>query len=234
MVSKKDAPTVLFLHGALGTMNDLTTLRELVEQKGFKTLAFNFSGHGEAAWPLEFRIDLFARDLAHYIKSHNLEDVAIFGYSMGGYVALYYAANFEDSPLSSITTYGTKFNWTEAAVAKELPMLIPEHLSEKFPQIAETLSKKHGDRWKSLLRSTAHMMQNLQKLDGLNREDMHSVNIPVTLILGDQDRMVTQEETKTFASWLHHPHMKTLAHSKHELERSNLTELAILITEDLL
>jgi esterase/lipase len=222
--------TILLLHGALGTSKDLSALSDHLKERGHETLSFDFSGHGpDAAWPAEFRIDLFARDLEHYLKSQNLKDVAVFGYSMGGYVALYHKANFEDSPIANVVTYGTKFNWSPKAVAKELPLLDPDHLQEKYPHFAEALKTKHGERWKQLMRSTAHMMQHLERLDGLTKEDLHEVEIPVTLVLGDQDRMVTSEETNLTASWLHHVQVKTLTHSKHELERSNLKELAEII-----
>lgn len=229
-----DKPSILFLHGALGTSGDLKPLMELVEAKGFKTLSFDFSGHGtKTAWPGEFRIDLFARDLEDYLKKHSLTHVVVFGYSMGGYVALYHKANFEDSPIQNIITYGTKFNWTAQAVARELPMMNPDHVQDKFPLFAETLATKHGDRWKQLLRSTAHMMQNLERLDGLTKEDMAEVDVPVVLVLGDQDRMVTSEETHLAATWLHGAQIKTVSHSKHELERSNLKEISEIIEEAL-
>jgi pimeloyl-ACP methyl ester carboxylesterase len=235
MAQKLNLSTVLFLHGALGTSEDLRPLRDILEQKGLKTLGFDFSGHGQTTpWPDEFRIDLFARDLERFLKDHGLKKVTVFGYSMGGYVALYHKAHFEDSPIDQIFTYGTKFNWSQSAVAKELPMLVPEHLDDKFPQFSEILRKKHGDRWKQLLRSTAHMMQNLEKLDGLTREDVSSIEIPVNLILGEQDRMVTQEETKTFGSWLHHHRLQVIGHSKHELEKSNLTELSQLLLKEVI
>ncbi|MBA2404328.1 MAG: alpha/beta hydrolase [Bdellovibrionales bacterium] len=150
---------------------------------------------------------------------------------MGGYVGLYHKANYPDSAIAQIITYGTKFNWSEKAVSRELLMLDPDHLKEKFPTFADSLKEKHGDRWKTLLRSTAHMMQNLEKLDGLTREDLNDVEIPVTFILGDQDRIVGSEETHLTASWLHHGQVKTLTHSKHELERSNLRELAEIMAD---
>lgn len=228
----KNKKTILFLHGALGVSKDLSQLMGLMEEKGFKALSFDFSGHGTTArWPDEFRIDLFARELEKYLKDHKLENVIIFGYSMGGYVALYHAANYGDSSVAQIVTYGTKFNWSEKAVSRELPMLDPDHLRDKFPHFADSLMEKHGERWKALLRSTAHMMQNLEKLDGLTREDLHDVDLPVTFILGDQDRMVSSEETHLTASWLHHASVRTLTHSKHELERSNLRELSDIIAE---
>jgi len=228
----KQKKTVLLLHGALGTSKDLTALMGLIEEKGYRALTFDFSGHGQTTkWPDEFRIDLFARELEKYIKDHKLQDFVVFGYSMGGYVALYHKANFTDSAIRQIITYGTRFNWSETAVGRELLMLDPDHLKEKFPTYADSLMQKHGDRWKALLRSTAHMMQNLEKLDGLTREDLNDIPIPVTFILGDQDRIVGSEETHLTASWLHHGQVKMLTHSKHELERSNLKELSDIMAE---
>jgi pimeloyl-ACP methyl ester carboxylesterase len=226
--------TILFLHGALGTSEDMKDLMGLLLEKGYKTLSFDFPGHGlQSKWPDEFRIDLFARELEKFITQNKLTDVAVFGYSMGGYVALYHKANYPESPVSKIITYGTKFNWSENAVSRELPKLNPAHLTEKFPQYAQSLKVKHGDRWKSLLLSTAHLMQHLEKIDGLTREDLSDVQIPVTFILGDQDKIVSSEETHLTASWLHYGQVKTLTHSKHELERANLKELGILIEEAL-
>jgi esterase/lipase len=231
----KNSKTILFLHGALGSSQDLKPLMEYFNNKGFDLLTFEFSGHGKGTlWPQEFRIDLFARDLEDYIKKHSLTDLTVFGYSMGGYVALYHMANFEDSPISSIFTYGTKFNWSSSSVSKELPLLNSEHLIEKFPEFVEKLAVKHGDRWKLLVHSTAHMIQNLEKLDGLTREDVEDIMIPVTLMLGDQDRMVTSEETNSTSEWLKHSEVRTISHSKHELERSNLKEISQIILEKLL
>jgi esterase/lipase len=227
-------PAILFLHGALGTAKDLEPLMTIFQERGYETHTFTFSGHGsESQDPSHFRIETFAQDLENYLKKTGLKDLVVFGYSMGGYVALFHKANFEDSPLKSIFTYGTKFNWTAQAVAKELPMLNPQHLEEKFPQFVETLKGKHGERWKHLLRLTAHMMQNLERLDGLTKEDLASIDVPVTLILGDQDRMVTSEETHLTSSWIHHCQVKTISHSKHELERANLKELAHIVEENM-
>jgi len=197
--------TILFLHGALGTSADLRPLMDIMAQKGVNVLTFDFSGHGlHSPWPNEFRIDLFARDLEQFIHNKHLKNVIVFGFDIGGYTALYHKVNFEDSEISRIITYGTKFNWKEQSVAKELPLLNPDHLLEKFPEIAGNLKTKHGDRWKSLLLSTAHLMQNLERLDGLTREDLSDLDIPVTLLLGDQDRSVSTEETNLTRSWIPH------------------------------
>lgn len=225
--------TILFLHGALGVAEDMRPLMGLLEEKGYRCLAFTFSGHGkESSSPDHFRIEHFAQELDSYIRQHQLNAPAVFGHSMGGYVALFHKAHFEDSPISTIFTYGTKFNWSESVVQKELPMLDPEHLQQKYPSLMEMLIAKHGkDRWKHLLRSTAHMLQNLEKLDGLTREDLDDINIPVVLMLGDQDRMVSSEETQLTANWIKSAQVKTISHSKHDFERAHYREMAQVIQD---
>lgn len=231
----KNSPIILFLHGALGTSQDFLPLMETLKDKGVTLLSFDFSGHGKkTSWPEEFRIDFFARELDNYIKKNDLTNLTIFGHSMGAYIALYHQAHFEPSPISKIFSYGTKFNWSEQSVSKELPMLNPENLLQKYPAFAASLENKHGERWKSLLLSTAHMMQNLQKLDGLTSEDVADIEIPILLMLGDQDRMVSTEETILTKQWIKHADFRMISHSKHEMERANLKEIGQVILENLM
>lgn len=220
-------PTLVFLHSALETTKELAPLMEMFSNRGLDVRSFNFSGHGlNSPIPSEFRIDLFARDLESFLSDLSSKEVILFGHGIGGYVALYHQANFEASKVKKIFTYGTKFNWSEKSVSKEIPMLSPDFIQEKHPQLAFLLKERHGESWRHLLRSTAHLLQNLEKLDGLTKEDVSDISIPVILILGDQDRVVTKEETSLMSSWLRKGQTKVISHSKHELDRANLREIS--------
>lgn len=231
---KNHKTPLILLHSALGASSDLAELESLLREQGENPLSFTFSGHGHnPKEPNEFRIDFFADELDRFIKNNNLEAPVVFGHSMGGYVALYHKANFEHSPIQAIYAYGVKFNWTEQAVLKELPLLNPEHLEKNFPQQVESLISKHGTNWKQLLRQTAHMIQNLEKLDGLTKEDLEDISIPVHLLLGDQDRLVSTEETNLAASTLPKGYVKTISNSKHDLQRANIKEIAQILVSGL-
>jgi esterase/lipase len=234
MASSKPNYNIVFLHGPLGTSKDLGPLIEIFRMKGHQPHTFDFSGHGPGNKNFEgFRVDSFAKELDLFLKKNNIKSAAIFGYSLGGYIALYHKAHFEDSPISFITTYGTKFNWSPKILSREMTMLDPEYIISKLPQLAETLHEKHGEDWKMVLKSTAHMFQNLERLDGLTKEDLEDIDIPITLVHGDQDRTVTSEETQLTSSWLRRARVKTLANSKHELDKVNLKELTEMIEENL-
>lgn len=213
--------TLICLHGALGTVEDFTHVANPLNES-FDLKLLNFSGHGKGTyWPKDFRIDTFAQELEDFFKHHKLSDVAVLGYSMGGYVALYHKAHYEDSPITHIMTYGTKFNWSEEEVAKEIPKLDTVTIQSKVPHFAEQLEKLHGERWKQLIRTTAHMMQNLQKLDGLTHEDLADVNCPVLITRGSEDRMVTLQESEKAANHLLNGRYVEFTDARHELYSVN-------------
>jgi len=225
--------TVLFLHGALGTSEDLHPLMDQFEKKGYRTLAMNFSGHSKSTRAaLEFRIENFAQDLETYIQKHSLKDLIVFGYSMGGYVALYHLAHFEDSPIRQVITYGTKFDWSEETLKREIPRLDPDFLQSKAPAFLQELASKHGpDRWKTLLLSTAHMMQNLERLDGLTKADVEDIKAQVLLLRGEEDKMVSAEETELMASWIPGAIYREIPGSRHEIEKADLSAISVAIDE---
>ncbi|MGE3610085.1 MAG: alpha/beta fold hydrolase [Bacteriovoracaceae bacterium] len=222
---------IVFLHAALSTSDELLPLMGMFKEN-CNVFTFNFTGHGKSnEFPNDFRIDFFAKELDQFLSQNGLKDIIVFGHSMGGYVALYHKAHFENSPIKMIFTYGTKFNWSISALSKELPSLDPDYVQQKIPQFAKLLAERHGERWKLLLRSTAHMMQNLQRIDGLTKEDLEEVDIPVFLLLGEQDRMVTQEETNLTSRWLTKAQVKIISHSKHEMDKANLKEIYDIMQE---
>lgn len=224
--------SLILLHAELGTKEDLDPLKDLLKDQ-LDVHTFTFSGHGNMPAADEFRVDQFAHELDQYIVKNNLEAPYVFGHGLGGYVALYHKANFDDSRIKKIYTYGTKFNWSESSVAKELPLLNPDLVMEKFPQVMALLKRKHGDKWRWVLQSMAHLLQNLEKQDEITNEDLSDINIPVTLMLGDQDRVISTEETQTAKNHLRLADIQIIAHSKHEIERANIKEISKLILNDL-
>lgn len=224
--------SIILLHAELGIKEDLNPLKELLEET-LDVHTLTFSGHGNMPAADEFRVEQFALELDQYIKDKKLKSPFIFGHGLGGYVALFYKSQFEKADVKKIYTYGTRFNWSENTIAKELPLLNPDLVQEKFPQLKALFKKKHGDKWRWVLQSMAHLIQNLSKLDELTAEDLSEINIPVTLMLGDQDRVVSSEETQMARGQLKLADIQIIAHSKHEIERANHKEISRLILNDL-
>lgn len=210
---------LLLLHGAIGSSVQLEPVAKRLEEN-FKIYLFNFSGHGGKKIPADkFSIELFADELNNFIDKNKLDGINIYGYSMGGYVALYAARHFPDR-INKIFTTATKFDWTETTSVKESKMLNPEKILEKIPKFAEELSLRHSpEDWKVVLNKTAEMMIGLGKNNRLKDEDFTLIENEVMVSVGDRDTMVSIEETVDVFRKLKNGKLLILPDTPHPIEK---------------
>lgn len=219
---------IILLHGAIGASDQLNPLAESLSVKGFSVHQFSFSGHGKMAFQERFSIEQFAVELYQFILEHNLEQPNVFGYSMGGYVALYLESQ-KPNLIGKIATLATKFDWTPDGAIKEAAMLNPETIQQKVPHFAEALQKRHGENWIALLNKTAEMMKALGDSPLLNDEVLNTIESPVLLGLGDKDSMVRLDETRKVFAALPTSNMYMLPNTKHPIEGVNVELLVSIL-----
>ncbi|MBL1219674.1 alpha/beta hydrolase [Chryseobacterium sp. L7] len=209
---------LLLLHGALGHSDIFNPYLEELS-KYFTIHPFLFSGHGDTELPeTGVSIEKYTEELRSYLDQQNLEDVYIFGHSMGGYAALCCALHTPER-IHSIVTLGTKFNWNEEQALKESKMLDPEAILSKVPKYAEQLEKQHGSKWKQLLPAIADMMVSLGKNPPLNENSLQAISIPVQIMTGDQDNMVSIEESVGAYRNIPNAKLAILPDTKHPMEK---------------
>lgn len=220
--------TIILLHGALGTQKQLSKLRHELESH-FNVHSFDFEGHGEKLSDAAFSIDLFTKNLEDYIEQNKLENCTVFGYSMGGYVALNYAKKHPEK-LLNVVTFGTKFDWTPESSLNETKKLNPDKIQEKIPQFALFLEKSLApNNWKSVMNKTAQMMLDLGNSDALKAEDFQKIITPTIIAIGTQDNMVSLDESKFAISNLVNAQLVELDGFVHPLEQNDVTILAKII-----
>jgi pimeloyl-ACP methyl ester carboxylesterase len=216
---------VLLLHGALGSKTQLDPLKAKLLAGGFNVYTLNFSGHSGEPFSDSFGIQTFAEDVKRFIDQRNLNKVNIFGYSMGGYVAVWMAAKYPKL-VNRIVTLGTKFDWDPASAEKEIRKVNPEKIQEKIPAFARILESRHAPNdWKDLLGQTAVMMKQLGDTPLLNKDIFSEINHDVTILLGDHDDMADPQFSKDVSAWLPNGHYKTLENTHHPIERTDLNLL---------
>lgn len=224
--------TLLLLHGAMGSKEQLQPLLEKFSDQ-YKVYSINFSGHGGTNIPEEISIKLFAGEVLSLIEKNKLEKVNIFGYSMGGYVALYLALH-HPGLVDSVMTLGTKLHWDEPTAAKEVAMLQPEVIAQKVPKFAEQLAQRHHPAdWKLLMIRTGTMLQQMGKQNPVNAEDFSKVICKVLLMLGDRDKMVTLDETVAVFRQLQKAQLAVLPNTPHAIEQVDV-DLVVHLTQKFL
>ena len=200
----------------------------------FNVMAFNFEGHGGRAATREYSIALFTQNTQQLLEEQQLDKVDIFGYSMGGYVALNLALKHPDK-VNSIVTLGTKFNWTAEAAARETRMLNPDKMEEKIPKFTAQLRELHHPlNWREVVEHTAGMMTAMGNGSRLEPEDLQRIPHKVLIGIGSQDNMVSLEESQDASRHLPNASLKVIDDFKHPIEMVDKTTLAGIITRFIL
>jgi len=217
---------LLCLHGALATKDQFAKLIPTLEGK-INADAINFSGHGGFSIPAKgYTFEQFSEDILAYADQHKIEKINLFGFSMGGYVALFFASRHPER-VNKIMTLNVKFNWDPASTAKETAMLNAEKMIEKVPGYANQLMMQHGlNLWKQVLDSTSGMMNDLSKNILLTEEDYNKITCPVLLGIGDRDFTSSVEETLAVFRKLKSASFWVLPNTSHPFEKINTNEVA--------
>lgn len=215
---------LILLHGAIGSKDQLAALKNLLSSR-YDVYDLNFSGHGGKPVAGDFSIPAFGEEVRLFMLDHQISRADFFGYSMGGYVALHLALNHPEL-VGRVTTLGTKFAWDPAIAEKEIKMLNPDKISEKIPHFAAALQARHQPAdWKLVLHKTADMLHGLGNGQALSLAQWAAIQHPVLICLGDDDQMVTREESIAIADALPNGRFHLLPNSKHPIEQVDLKAL---------
>jgi pimeloyl-ACP methyl ester carboxylesterase len=215
---------LIVIHGALGSARQLDELCQAYEEY-YDVFSFDLSGHGGLPINERFSIDLFTKDLQHFIVVNELEGADVFGYSMGGYVALNHA-RLHPGKLGRIITLGTKFHWNPAEAEKEIRRLNADLIEQKLPKYASALEERHApEDWKKHLEFTAQLMHDMGNGCAFDIKEFSSIKNPVLVTIGGKDKMVTIEESKAVADILPNGDFLIFEDFEHPIEQINLDKL---------
>ncbi len=224
-------PDLLLLHGALGSAAQLDALADLLEAD-FTIHRLDFEGHGPLAPPERpLRIEGFAEGVLAYLDDRGVERADLFGYSMGGYVGLWLAANAPER-VRALATLGTMLAWSPEVAAAEERKLDPETIARKVPRFADGLRARHGDpAWEQVLVATAEMMRDLGARPRVDAGLLAQIEQPVRLMVGDRDDVVSLSETAEAAAQLPAGQLEVLPKTPHPFERVRPERLAFSLRE---
>lgn len=222
---------LLLLHGALGAASQLQPLAALLAAD-FDVHTFSFPGHGgQPLDPARFSMTHFAGEISYYLASHGLDRAHVFGFSMGGYAALLSAAT-DPGRIQSLTTLGTKFDWSPEKVEAETRLLSPEKMQAKIPGYVAQLQNLHAPtEWQAVVDATAAMLRELAETPVLNELNLSQLSIPVQVLVGELDTTAGVEASRQFAAYLPEATFEVFPNTPHPLEKTDLTAVALRIRE---
>ncbi len=222
---------LVLLHGALGAADQMAPLGARLDLAA-PILVPDLPGHGARAGDdAPFTIAAFADDVRARVAAAGYARAVLFGYSMGGYVALHLAAAAPDL-VRAVGTLGTMLAWTPEAADRETRQLDPAAIRAKVPRFAGMLAARHGaERWEGLLARTARLLRALGDAPPVTRASLAGIACPVRLAVGDRDATVTLDETRDAVAALAHGELEVLPGTAHPFERAPLDRVALGVRE---
>lgn len=217
-------PSVVVLHGALGSGAQMQPVVEALraQRRYAEVLAVELPGHGQTPLAAETAFDLrtFALALQAAIHDAGLVRPVVFGYSMGGYVALLLEL-LAPGTIGGIVTLGTMLHWTPTIAAAAASRLDPQVIQAKLPAYAATLAARHSGvgGWKVVLTHTAAMLRELGEEPLLTNALLGSIHCPVHLLVGERDESVSLDDAVSAAAHLPRARASLLPDVPHPIEK---------------
>ena len=215
--------------------------------KHFQVIQFDNRGVGQSDQPdIPYSIEMMADDVAGLMKALQLEKAHLIGYSMGGQIAAKFAEKYPEKinkmiacvSYANINTHVRLFvetllelhelNVPESIIEKiGLPWIFSNQFLEKnFASLAQTQEEPQP---KSLLGLKRHFAA--QCAFKSEAECFRNIKAPSLFIAGDEDRICSPDEVKTFADLIPNSQMVTFSEAGHLLSLEHPHKFAQVICD---
>ena len=195
----KKKKSILFIAGA-GMDHRLVRSLKLSESEYNKPLIVDLPGHGLTKGSSSNKIETYSKFLIDCLTAHDLTELSICGHSMGGLVGLDMVTKlkYEASSLILVNSiYPTKVADALLAKAKAgnghaADFIIKYGLYKKLLGIKNAFSEKDD----------LVMLDDLEACNNyqLDLTEIKSLEIPISIILGSQDKLVDLKAVDRFAN----------------------------------
>ncbi|PKR80423.1 hypothetical protein CW751_10165 [Brumimicrobium salinarum] len=183
---------LVVIHGALGSQKEFDAIIPSLN-KNIEVIPYEIPHHGNKKdSDVDFEMSALVVDFIDFMEKFG--PASIYGFSLGGYIALA-AAQVNAKNIKGIITQGTKLDWTPESAKKETAGLNIDFLSTKVKGFYEYLLDLHGEYLSELLHKTTSFMTTLGANPLLTPESVKQISVPVSMTRGGRDKMVSKEET---------------------------------------
>ncbi len=228
---RRNAPTILLLHGAAGStaLETAPLLRRL--EPHAHVLAVDFSGHGasDPAEDLSFSADLFAANARATLDHFDVDQADVFGFSMGGSMALHLAHRHPER-VRRIAVHGANLQWPAERVEALTRRLDVAHIAAHAPLLADQFASTHAD-WRGLFTRMARFIRTLPDVEAQMHEEARSLSHPTLVSTVDADDLFPLDAALHLHETLPNSRLTILPGTHHALRQINEDVLAPLLLE---
>ena len=192
--------TIVLLHGANGAREEMTPLAALLPPP-LRPFAPNWLGHGGRPPPgADYSVAALVDDLIATLDREGISRCFLFGYSIGGYLALALARR-QPERVRGIATLATRHIWDRESVDHLVHLADPARLTRPGnPRAAELARVHHPTDWQLVNGANRRMFADLGASPPLSDDDLRAIAAPVLVLNGTQDPLVSVDESQALAA----------------------------------
>jgi pimeloyl-ACP methyl ester carboxylesterase len=223
-------PPLVILHGAAGctSMETEPLIRRL--SASFRVLALDFAGHGQSDPFADYRFtpELFIENVRTVFDHFGLEQAGLFGFSLGGFIGLSFAALYPER-LSRLAVHATNVFWDPPLIETMLKRLDHEQILDQSPDLARYLAEMHGESgWVSLFERMKAYTLDINRLQARYERAGH-VNVPTLVSAVDEDDLFSIDSPVDLFKLLPNAKLAILPGKRHAFQNVNLDVLVPLL-----
>lgn len=221
----KSLPTLILLHGSRGSTPELQPFAEHLVG-ACKPILPNLLGHGGRPIPARFTVQKMAQDILAQMDQNGIESSYLFGYSFGGYIALYLAKH-APRRIRGVCTLATKFVFDQHTVDLFTHLSSIERIRNQQKDI---MDQRHpGQNWDHLVSGLADLYRQLGQSPALTEDNLRSISVPSLVISANDDQLVPWPESLKLAYRMPHGQGFTFAGKAHPINIIPVPFLASVI-----
>lgn len=202
-----DAPTIIMLHEALGTIRMWRDFpQRLANATGLSCLVYERRGHGKSdpqtvvPRPVDFHNEETDRFLHGLITSLNLKNPILFGHSDGATIALKYAARFPAVPRAVISLAAHVF--VEDVTIDGIEMAAQTYANTDWKS---RLERHHFDQTDTVFRAWVDTWRQPAFRTWQMIDELPAITCPALILQGDDDQFGSNDQVTTIANHVSGP-----------------------------
>jgi pimeloyl-ACP methyl ester carboxylesterase len=200
-------------------------------ESSFHLVGVDLSGHGTSAFPSDqdFSLDLFAEDVRTAMTALDLSSAHVFGFSLGGGVALHLA---QRSPalVDRLAVFQTNVDWTRPQANRMRQRLDLGALQENAPEQVERLRVRHSFPTR-LLQRLQSFVETLPDASDELAPGLSDLSAPTLVGAVDQDPLFGPEAPQALYQKLPNARLAILPGEHHDLAKAPLPLLSSLLKQ---
>jgi pimeloyl-ACP methyl ester carboxylesterase len=151
-------------------------------------------GHGGRPIPEALAIEDIAADVIAYFDERGIAKPIVFGYSSGGFVALYLARHFPER-VAGVCTLAAKYIFDEKTISHWTYLANPDRLAPRNKRVEELSKSHHPQDWRLVTLAIRKWFVELGRTPPLSEDDFRAIRQPVLVFSSNEDQIVPVEET---------------------------------------